>query len=386
VRCPINGVAAERRRNYVQDNGVQIYILPWLQIREPVHIMGYVLLPREQAINEAGEFSSHVSEATSYFFESHRLESLVDGEAPQLDRVAPTVVLLEDDADIGRVAIAMDGLFFATMVANTPDRYANSANFIQFAQSVGRAEPGDMGRRFRTLFGSRVLGTRARHSLETRPPWAGEYRGHNAETLRLFESVADLPEAEPVRECIRWLHSAMTDSDTMRRDAEHSFYALSLERLLHRNGQTRNTRIAVQQQLAYELLGDALNGVSRMRESAATSTEFTFRSGIVEAARWVRDERNSVWHPDSRRTPSPLDDQLAIRPNVVAFRVVSALALASMARLAPKGVTSQIISYIAASEHWIEEISDLTRTEAHQALNRFNALWSAYAMRMRPST
>lgn len=361
---------------------MQIYILPWLQIDEPIRTMGYVLLPREQAIEEAAELGSHVAEATSYFFESHRLESLVDGEVPHLDPVAPTVVLLEDDADVGRVATAIDGLSFATMIANTSDRYANSANFIQFTQPVGGAEPGDMGRRFRTLFGSRALGTRARHSLETRPPWAGQYRGHSAETLRLFESVADMPEAEMIRECIRWLHNAMSDADTMRRDAEHSFYALSLEMLLHRNGQTRNTRIAMQQQLAHDLLADALNGVPRIREAAARSTDFAFRSGIIEAARWVRDERNSVWHPDSRRSPSPLDDQLAIRPNVVAFRVVSALALASMVKLAPQAVTPEITSYIAACEHWIEEISDLTKTEARQALNRFNALWSDYAMRI----
>lgn len=360
---------------------MQIYILPWLQIDEPLQIKGFVLQPREQAIVAAGEFGRHVAEATSYFFESHRLESLVEGEPPHLDAVAPTVVLLDDDADILQVATAMDGLFFATMVANTPDRYANSANFIQFTQPVGGAEAGDMGRRFRTLFGSRALGTRARHSLETRPPWAGEYRGHHADTLRLFEAVADMPAAEPIRECVRWLHSAMSDADTMRRDAEHSFYALSLERLLHRNGQTRRKRTAMQQKVAYDLLANALSGISRLRDSAAATRDFAFRSGILEAARWVRDDRNGVWHPDSQRRPSPLDDQLAIRPNVVAFRVVSALALASMLELAPQAVTSQIISYIAACEHWIEEIKDLTRTEARLALNRFSPLWSSYAMR-----
>lgn len=340
--------------------------------------MGYTLLPRGEAIAAAGNFAAHVEAATSYFFESHRFESLTEEGRTDLVPVAPSVILLDDSAPLQRVATAMDGLFFATMVFNTSDRYANSANFIQFTHSVGSGSPGEMGRRFRTLFGSKVLGTRARHSIETRPTWCGEYRQHHEDTLHLFESIADSGAAEPILQALRPLHAAMSDSDNLDRDLEHAFYALALERLLHRSNQSRNTRAAQQASLAHDLLASALDGVSRLRESTSATGDFAYRSGILEAVRWVRDDRNAAWHADPTGQRTPLHNQLVIRPNIVAFRAVSALVLASMAQQSPTHTTRGVIGYIAACEHWIEEIRSLTQTTPQSALNRFGYLWARY--------
>jgi hypothetical protein len=363
---------------------MQIYVLPWLQVPEPIEVMGYTLRPCDNAIRQSGESAEHVSAATSYFFESSRRESLVEGQPTELVPVEPAVALLSDDASLPRVSNAMDGLFFAMMVANAPARYANAANFLQFHQSVSIGVPAGLARRTRTLFGSVLLGTRAEYAIETRPAWCGSYHAPDGDTLRLFEAVADRADAEPILECIRALHEAMSDADTVDRDMEHAAYARALERLLHRTNQKRHERAERQAKLAGDLLRLALTDEHMLSEPPLfVRRDFPLASlALVGAIKWIRDSRNSVWHSDNVQPDNPLQNQLVVRPNLVAFRVVSALTIASMSQLAPTLLTGRLKAYIAACEHWVGEIDTLTQTDAKSALNRFGELQSSYFIRM----
>lgn len=357
---------------------MQIYVLPWLQTDEGIQLMGYTLMPRATAIARSGESSEQVRMATSYFFESNRTESLVEGEPTQIVPVEPAVMLLGDDDDLTHVSSALDGLFFATMIANTPDRYANSTNFIQFHQRIG---PRDVSLHTRTLFGSTLLGTRPRHMIETRPWWCGRYHAPDEDALRLFEAIADLPEAESVLRCIRSLHEATSDQATADHDMEYAAYARALERLLHRSGHPNGWRN--QNQVARDLIADALVGERMISEPPLFERrDFSFDSlAMVSAMKWIRDERNAAWHSDIVAPPNPLQNQLAVRPNLVAFRVVSSLVIAAMAQLAPSSFTRRLRSYIAASEHWVSEIETLTQTNPEHVLNRFGELQSSYYIR-----
>jgi len=291
-----------------------------------------------------------VSAATSYFFESSRREALTAGAPTELVAVEPSVLLLPDASHVARAADALDGLFFATMIASNPHSYVNASNFVQFSQSVDTEESGALARRTRTLFGSATLDTRVEHLIETRPAWCGAYYTHDSDALRLFEAVAGREEAEPVRECIRALHGAMSDSDGFEPDIEHAFYARALERLLARDDQTQSNRAEKQREVATNLLQPILAQVAMLTETPTVELRpFPLESPrIVAALEWIRDDRNAAWHPQTRASRSPLRDQLVLRPNVVAFRVVSALVIGTMANLVPTLLTPALRSYVTA--------------------------------------
>lgn len=345
--------------------------------------MGYTLMPREEAIARSGDLHEQVRAATSYFFDSRRNESLEQGEPTHLVPVGPSVILLDDDAELDRVATAIDGLFIATMMNVNPYRYANATNFVQLHQTVAGGRPGNMLRQFRTLFGSKSLATEADYSIETRPPWCGEYGGHDSTVLQLFETVAEHDGAGPLRRCIRALYAAMSDADSTDRDLEHANYARALERLLQRDDQTRHNRRSRQNDVANDLIERVLNRQSRLVEPGNTRQLFTpVENGIIAKMTWVRDERNAAWHPEDIHD-GPLRDQTAVRPNLVAFRVISALIIAVMAELNSGELPAKLASYVAACEHWLEDLDGLLHLKAEDALSRFGSLWAMYLIRTR---
>lgn len=364
--------------------GITAYILPWLQVNETFDLMGYRLQPRAEAIMHAGDLAQELALATSYFFESYRREALDDRSGPtELVPVEPSVILLRDTDDIGHVSAAVDGLFFATMLRNSPYGYANATNFVQIAVPIRPGSNGRFSRYTRTLFGSSILATDARTSIETRPAWCGKWYGADADVMALYSAIVDHPDAEPVLQAIRALYAAMSDTLTDEADLEHAAYARALERLLHRPTQKHYKRASAQDVLAGKVLEDTLSGQHRQGASATGNVYSSANLGIVRAMTWIRDERNASWHPDQQRRGSPLSNQMTIRPNLVAFHVVAALALASMGLLAPAALTGHLRAYIATCEDWVSEVDDLVTTDPTAALERFGSLYNAHAVRVR---
>jgi hypothetical protein len=362
-------------------------VLPWLQLSEPIAVGAFTFLPGTQAMDRLGSRQNSLRRSTSYFFENYRVNDPCDPSAPTaLVPVAPTVVLLACEDDARRVALAADALFFAMLVRNSPYAYANGTNFIQFSVPL-RADDLGFARDVRTMFGSSRLATRPENAIEVRPAWCGRAHAPDENALRLCERALATrsPDAACIGECLRILISATSDSDAFERDLESSLYALALERLLHRDDQSPRKRRGKQKRMSRSLIESALSGVPRIPDEL-TDTPPPLGSGIVDILEFVRDERNDFWHPQPSERQHPLAEQLAIRPNLAAFRALSSLLLVCMAAAMGEPLDDHLRSYVAATEHWCSELPILVGGEPDVAIDRFGWLWAGYLIRARSPT
>lgn len=356
------------------------YIFPWIDLQSPITILDFEILPHRVAVAEAGPFGPALAKATSYFFENSRRASFDNGE-PELVPVAPSIILLENDSEVVRASRAADCWFLASMLDSRSDKCANSTLFIQFHQRLSLEHRG-FRRDSRYLFGTRHLATDADYSIEVKPFWCGQYCQPNNAMLRLCEQTIESPEADPVRRAVTALHMATSDMDMMDRHLEHSMYALALERLLRRDDQSRHNRVPKQAKLAKELLDDVLLEQLMVRDDLQEAS-VSFPSdnyAMVRAMKWIRDDRNLTVH-SGEGPKSPLADQLVLRPNLVAFRVVMALIILTLQRCAPSPSLNDPLlkSFVAATEHWAGEVESLVSDGTAEAvIGRFSRLWSRY--------
>jgi hypothetical protein len=185
---------------------------------------------------------------------------------------------------------------------------------------------------------------------------------------------------------LRALIPATFDSDSYERDLEKSLYALALERLLHRKGQRVNRR-AKQRNLSRRLLAQTLAAVPMLSEPPQYEPRtfdlmFPETNAVLE---YIRDERNDFWHPERSKSVRPLSSQLAIAPNLVAWRALSALLLACMAEAAKASLDPQLSNYIAAVEHWCTELPAMYHQPPQEPITRFGELRMTYNLRNIPT-
>lgn len=325
----------------------RVVIYPWIDLKAPLTICGVDFLPRDVAIERAGNAGDHVAAASSYFY-----DYLMDG-APDFDgtplslrRLVPSVVLLDDATTAERVERANLVWFFSVIFANNLGfRYANATTFQHFYQNIG-GERGVYARRTRRMHGSKLDGAMLANVVDTRPVWCGNYHHPDATMLALLEEVIDRSDAEPIRECIAALLTATSDNDTVLSDEEHANFARAAERLLHRPGQTSRTRSHEQRTLGAALL-----------QQVVPSHCGTWQ--ILEVRGAMRDQRNAFWHPEDRKGAThPFEKQTAVRPNLMAFHATAALLVASERGLLGRDLGDGVTDYVEAVEEWIAGIKE----------------------------
>lgn len=383
---------------------MQILVLPWLALPRDVVVCDITVRSRNSAIANAGSHNEAVAKATSYFYERSRRRSR-GGNALEFVNAEPSVVLLEDGDDaLERAYIALDGLFFATMINAGPWPYANATSFTQFAVSNLSVAGSGYMRTTRSLFGSTTVMTEPDYTVEVRPAWCPERTPPaNVDVLALYEAAVDGTWFAQAHSAIQALYDAMTDGPSPTR-VEFEHYARAKERLLQRPGERRARRRIQQDAVARELFAAQIGDLKTMPDCAEDPTEAEVAravaamsplstDGVIAAMDRMIADRNATVHPDATVTAT-LHDQLVLRPNLVAFRLLSALILATLAVTAPAAWTSTLRAYVVAVVQWSSEYEDLTRVIAglseeqecnrpRRAIDRFGELWAYFNGRLR---
>lgn len=351
----------------------EIAIFPWLPVNEPVTVCGVTWYPRASAIERAGNATPNVEAATSYFYDHFRYGDLALGDALELQRLQPSVIFLSDEIAHGRVELATHVYSFATIFANNSVSYANSTTFDHFYQRIG-GNPEMNARRTRRMHGSQLSGSPIQNLLETRPAWCGAYHAPSGAMLRALEATIQREDAEPIREALEALMLATQDADVTPASAEHAFYARAFERLLHRPGQDRNKRKDAQVALCDGLLASLLPP----KEDGDKSLYH-----IIEARHAASDKRNAFWHPeDARLAKYPFEKQLAVHPNLIAFRAAAAVIVASIHSLDASVLDEKLKTFVPAVETWIGSIQEEEERSPEDASN-IDRCWSALYLRRR---
>lgn len=383
---------------------MQILVLPWLALPSDVVVCGITVRSRNSAIANAGSYNEAVAKATSYFYERSRRRPR-GGYMLEFVNAEPSVVLLEDGDDaLERACVALDGLFFATMINARPSPYANATSFTQFAVSNLSVAGSGYMRTTRSLFGSTTVMTEPDYTVEVRPAWCPERTPPaNAEVLALYEAAVDGTWFAQARGAIQALYDAMSDGPSPTR-VEFEHYARAKERLLRRPDERRDRRRIQQDTVARELLAAQIGDLRTMPDCAEDPTEAEVSravaamsplstDGAIAAMDRMIADRNATVHPDATASRT-LHDQFVLRPTLVAFRLLSALILATLALTAPGAWTTTLRAYVVAVVQWSSEYEDLTRAIAglseeqehdrpRHAIDRFGELWAYFDARLR---
>lgn len=330
-------------------------IFPWLEVREPTTVCGVEFLPRDVTIARAGGKAAHVTAATSYFFEPFVIAP--PGEDVEEQPVVPTVIFPtgHDEAD---VEIATNVLAFCTIAANSNVAYANSTVFTHHWQRLG-GDPSIYSRTTRRMHGRAMNGGLVNFVREVRPAWCGRYHHPDEKLLRAIEAVIKTDSAKPLRDAFESLMAATSDADNISPDLEHSMYAHASGRLLHRDADGDDSYKA---QLAR---GTALLAPLLVAEDLDADDPH-----IMKVWQSVRSVRNNFWHP--KRTAGArfdFEQQHAVHPKLIAFRMVHALIVATLVELGVVAPTSKTAKFVPGIEDWIAHIDRADARDPQDASN-----------------
>jgi hypothetical protein len=334
----------------VDESAARIAVFPWLDIPEAITVCGVTWYPKQAALKHAGDRVAHVDSATSYFYDHFRFGDPTLGVPLELSPVKPAVVFLDRTVTEDRVQRATNVLCFATIFANNPYAYTNSTTFEHFFQKIG-GEPWVSARRTRRMHGSRLSGAMTQNLIETMPTWCGKYHAPHEQMLWALQRVVDRADAAPIREALEALMLATQDTDVVPASAEHAHYARALERLLHRPGQGRGReRWNAQRELSISLLAPLLSPLN-------DGTRDLYH--IMEARYAASDKRNAFWHPeDAKPAKYAFEKQLAVAPNLIAFRASAALIIATIRALDVDALDDRLVTYLPTIEDWIGELRE----------------------------
>jgi hypothetical protein len=283
--------------------------------------------------------------------------------------VEPSVVFLEDDVTLERVDDVLAALNFACM-GTTGGRRTNAVVFERYVQTLaGRAQY--VVPMSRQMHGSKTTATRAINLLTTRPHRCGEFQQPDAHHWNAIAAALDHPAGARAMEAVRKLMAATQDIETIPEELERSLYAIALERLL-------SLEHAEKKALRAEIVANRIAGGIDAKK-AATVSSFTLQ--LVRAQKllrpllgpsdptiefgyhlmrgWnaIRRERNGVWHADRQSAePYGFEKQRAVRLNLIWFRVVQALIIASLVEAGFAEVNGTLALGVMANEAWLGSI------------------------------
>jgi hypothetical protein len=336
----------------------EITVFPWLHISEPATVCGVEFLPRAVAIERAGDKGPHVAGATSYFTRGYIIRDTLD-DPIKLDYVTPSIVFPSETNTSERIEIATRVFAFSSIVENNSIFYANSTVFEHFTQRIGGA-PDGYARKTRRMHGSLLDGSLIPNVLETKPAWCGKYTSHNKELAQALSSIIFDLKAQPLRDALQALMGALTDADTIDSELERSLFARAAERLLHREGDTRNGRPQIQEKRGLELLKPLL-------ENAGLDAQ---KPCIIDAWKAARRVRNAFWHPEDDAGPQfPFEKQTVVHPNLITFRMIHAIIIATLFDFGAIANPSKLADNVPVIEKWLCSIIENDARDPQEAAN-----------------
>lgn len=360
-----------------------IAFFPWLELQEPITILGIEFLPRAIAIERAGDKSAQVAFATSYYYDNWLSGGWTPDEPRELVQIQNMAVVLVPTEDVReRIRNAAYLWTFATLFQNNPYIYANSTVFEHYFQRMG-GEPGAVGQRYRRMHGSLLNGGHVNNAIQVRPGWCGKYHAPSEPLLRLLEHVVESEHGYWLQGCLEALFVATKDAENVPESLEHSLYAKAAERLLHRREDSRNPRRRdIQRERARSLLYAVLDCRLAQPPTFERVPFDVHKAVILEVWAAVRDERNAWWHPEARRKRlRAFEEQEVVHRNLIAFRAIAALVIASLRDVVgAQSLDPKLASFVLATEHWLGEIRAQDDREPESA-SSLGDLWSKYWMR-----
>jgi hypothetical protein len=227
--------------------------------------------------------------------------------------------------------------------------------FEHYFQRLGGGDPGAIGQRYRRMHGSLLNGGHVNNGIQVRPGWCGKYHAPCEPLLRLLEHVLDSEHGYALQGCLEALFLATKDAENLPESLEHSLYAKAAERLLHRREDICDRRKPreIQRKRAQSLLRALLDFRLAQPPTFDRKPFDVRRAVILDVWAAVRDERNAWWHPEARRNQRrAFEDQEAVHRNLIAFRAIAALVIATLGDVVGiEHVDPKLSSFVLATEH-----------------------------------
>jgi|GEM_PF-5668158 hypothetical protein len=367
--------------NPSQPNGM--LVCPWLELRGPLVFGDIELLPASVAIDQYPSLAPGIRTETSTYSTGYRhprtleeLEVHQRGEDVVFDIewVEPSVIMLHEQVDVERARTALDALCFASLASNDGSVFYANAEVFR-SEVVPLRFDGLRATVHRRMSGSLIDGATAGVQFETRPRWCGQFVHGEAELAEALAAVVFEPEAEPLRDAFSALRLASKDAADVPVDVERSFFAMVVTHLMDR-GAASDTMQA-HEEYALRLLGPLVSDGAPQ---------------ILAVMKAVRHVRNGMWHPKPRTADlMPLERQRLVPFNLLAFRMVEALVVASLVDMGALAPGSKHALKVSAIEEWIaatntladqpdEERKDATsrmeRNDRAKAACSIGSIWS----------
>jgi hypothetical protein len=300
------------------------------------------VLPRSVAIERASEQQAHLESRTCIFIESDAIGRYVEHH----DAIAPvnSAIVFLDEIDEYEARRAIDALCFATIAANEPPvAYTNGTTFFNLIQSLG-GEPRFIADRRPRLHGAVHDGYGVDVAYNPRPRNAEKF--HNFADRAFIQALVDGVEAEPsLAQALAIVRMAASDSAEIDLALALTLYAAATVRILAKAGLDDSFPRVLERakMLLRPLIGDE-----------ATGDRFGYH--IIRVWKSVRDDRNGWWHPSPRQgSEFPFEMQTAIKPHLIAFRMVQALLISRLVELGVYASDDAKLT-VQAIESWIAEI------------------------------
>jgi len=357
-------------------------ILPWLDLPEARTVLGVEFLPRLAAIERMGLLGENLAAATSHYYDSWQTLTAESGfKSAALVPIQNMAIVPLVTEDIKAVRDAIYAWSFATVFGNSSGLYANGATFTHYFQRLGGDDPTWYSARHRRMGGALRSGGSTDLALSVRPGWCGDYHEPHAEMLAALDLGLRGSTKSHLGEALEALFYATSDADIVPESLEYSLYAKVAERLLHREGDPRMS-YEIQRKRATDLLRPLL--ACRLSEPPMHEPRVFDVDTCTTLDVWaaMREERNAWWHP-AKRASSLRDHerQTVIRRNLIAFRAVTSLVIATIVdSVGADVVASTLRTYVPAVEEWLQTIEANDSREPEQA-SALGQIWLRYAMR-----
>jgi hypothetical protein len=331
-------------------------VCPWLELREPLEFGGLEMMAagtaRERYPVLAGPIAAETSEKYSTGYRHTRsLKDLVEHQRGEevtfdIEWVEPSVVMLYANEDVERVRTALDALCFASLAEN--DRSVIYANAEVFRSDVVPLRTDGLSADVqRRMSGNSINGSIAGLWFETRPRWCGQFIKGDQGLLDALAAVIFLEDAASPRNALSALRLASKDASDVPPDVERSFYAMVVARMMDRGA--GNDSVEEHRAYAARLFAPILsNGAPN----------------ILSVMMAVRHVRNGVWHPKPRKAELLLCERQRLVPfNLIAFRMVEALVIATLHDMGALATESKQVTKIGAIEEWIGTVNALAKED-----------------------
>ncbi len=104
---------------------------------------------------------------------------------------------------------------------------------------------------------------------------------------------------------------------------------------------------------------------------------------IMSAWDAFREYRNEYWHPDERiSAPYTFEEQTAVHLNLIAFRMIVALVIATLVDMGALSPVSKLAAFPPAIEQWIGEIQENDARDPQEASHLGSILSSLFLKRI----